>query len=81
MWRVRAVFVCSLVIVLSAAAFGQSVGRLGVEFQVNVYTIDGQLKPVVASDGAGAFVVAYEGVHEGESGGIFASSRGCRSRP
>jgi Ca2+-binding RTX toxin-like protein len=57
--------------------FGQrynSRGRqVGLEFQVNTYITGDQFNPVVAVDGAGRFVVAWESVREDGSGsGIYA---------
>jgi hypothetical protein len=57
--------------------FGQRYDRdgvaLGGEFRVNSYTTDGQVRPFVASDAVGNFVVVWEG-HKGQDGsadGIF----------
>jgi hypothetical protein len=53
--------------------FSSSGTPLGVEFQVNVYTVDSQGEASVASEEDGDFVVAWRSdVQDGDEGGIFA---------
>ena len=59
---------CSLAV---AGAFAQH--RVGLEFQVNTYTVENQSLPVVAIDAAGNFVVAWQSYHQdGQAWGVFA---------
>lgn len=44
--------------------------HVGPEFQVNTYTTDGQLRPSVASDENGNFVVVWESSQDGSGGSI-----------
>jgi hypothetical protein len=57
-------------------AFGQRYDATGTprggEFRVNSYTSGVQQYPVVASDAAGNFVVAWSSVHDGSATGVFA---------
>ncbi len=53
--------------------FAATGAPLGGEFQINTYTSGGQLRPTVASDSAGNFVVAWEDdSQDGSGSGIFA---------
>jgi hypothetical protein len=55
-----------------ARRFTSSGGGSGGEFQVNTYTSGLQGSIVVAMDGDGDFVIAWDSVHDGEIVGIFA---------
>jgi hypothetical protein len=51
--------------------FGRHGERAGAEFRVNTYTTSAQLKPVVAADAAGRFVVVWQSVQDGDQYGVF----------
>ena len=56
--------------------FARDGSRLASEFRVNGYTTGAQRSPQAAPTAAGAFVVAWSGIGEGDSdGGIFARRR------
>jgi hypothetical protein len=59
----------------SFGVFGQryasSGAPLGPEFRVNTYTTNGQLRPSVASDSMGNFVVVWENAEDGALSGVF----------
>jgi len=65
-WFQAIVFLMSA---LPLRAFGQA-GMAGSEFQVNTYTYDLQRDGAVASDGAGNFVVVWEGGYNQDGSGI-----------
>ncbi len=52
--------------------FDSAGGRVGSEFQINTYTTDAQVGPVVAADVSGNFVVAWESSgQDGSNRGVF----------
>jgi hypothetical protein len=78
MHRLRRALVVSLAIFASAAPLGAAPGDpVGDDFQVNTYTTESQTDPVVAADGAGGFVVAWE---SGPTTGTDQSSSGIWAR-
>ena len=70
----------------SYGVFGQryasSGAPLGAEFRVNDYTTGGQTSPEVRSDGAGSFVVVWEGAAQDGAGyGVFAQRYDAAGAP
>jgi hypothetical protein len=66
--------------VLPAAARGQI--RVGSEFQVNTYMTGPQLRPAVAADAAGSFVVAWSSHgQDGSGSGVFARWHDASGNP
>jgi hypothetical protein len=59
-----------------AQRFASSGARLGGEFQINTYTSGAQARPVLAMEGDGNFVVAWESPHDGAIEGVFAQRFG-----
>jgi hypothetical protein len=54
----------------------------GPEFRVNTYTTDSQIRPAIAMDAQGNFVVAWESIGEdGSFGGIYAQRYGADGTP
>lgn len=51
--------------------FSSSGVALGSDFQINAFTSGAQQLPVVAADGTGNFVVAWESFHDGSYTGVF----------
>jgi hypothetical protein len=54
-----------------AQRFSSTGALVGPEFQVNTYTTRGQVRPSIAMDGSGAFVVVWEGEGQGDAYGVF----------
>ena len=69
----------------SWGVFGQrfeSRGEVGSEFQINTYTLSGQLFPAVSHDPRGNFIVVWaSGSQDGYYGGIFARQFDSVGRP
>ena len=59
-----------------AQVFDSAGERVGIEFQVNTYTVGSQNRPEVASDQQGNFVVVWQSPHDGYYNGIFAQDSG-----
>lgn len=51
--------------------FASGAVREGTEFQVNTYTTNSQVQPAVCCDPAGAFVVAWSSIQDGDGNGVF----------
>jgi hypothetical protein len=69
----------------TADVFGQRFAGdgtpLGPEFQVTTYTTGGQLRPAVAADAAGNFVVVWDGSSTDDSSGVFGQRFGSSGIP
>src|SRR5688500_10836367 len=76
----RAMSLAGLLALWPALAAGQVL--LGPEFRVNTYTNNDQLRPSVAADAAGNFVVVWDSLaQDGDGRGVFARFHDASGAP